>query len=69
MFTLDQQIAELDRELGMRRNLYPRWVREGKLKQQQADHRINIIEEIKETLRQCRQDRQMTSALTGKRIE
>lgn len=30
----------------MLRNLYPRWIREGKLKQQQADHRIGVLESI-----------------------
>lgn len=44
MITLDQVLAELRRELGMRRSLYPRWVAQGKLTQATADHRIEAIE-------------------------
>ena len=67
--TFDQQLAELERELGVRKNIYPRWVQEGKLKQQQADHRIHVLEDIKEVVRAARQAKQMTSTLTGQRID
>lgn len=42
--TPDQVLKELRRELGMRRSCYPRWVKEGKLSQATADHRIEVIE-------------------------
>jgi len=36
-------VKELQRELAMREKLYPGWVRDGKLSQKTADHRILAI--------------------------
>lgn len=48
--TLDEQIACVDRELGMRRKLYPRWVASGKLTQANADAELWRLEAVRETL-------------------
>ena len=42
--------AEIRRELEMRRSVYPRWVKEGKVDQYTADWRIKVLEGVLETL-------------------
>ncbi len=37
-------IEELKRELAVRRNVYPAWVRKGRLKPETAAHRVLCIE-------------------------
>jgi hypothetical protein len=44
--TLDEQIRDIGRELGMRRSCYPRWVASGKLKKETADHQIACMEDV-----------------------
>lgn len=51
----DAQLAECQRELGLRRRLYPRWVADGRMTQQQADRYIRLMEAIHETVRKARQ--------------
>lgn len=36
----------LDRELGLRRRLYPRWIEQGRLTAEQAAHRIACVETL-----------------------
>lgn len=67
-FTYDQQLAEVDRELAMRRRLYPQWVAKGTLRAETADRQIAIMEAVRETVRQRRQDQQMTG-MNGRRID
>lgn len=45
---IEDKIAEIERELGMRRTLYPKWVAEGKLQQADAHRRIITLEAILE---------------------
>lgn len=40
------QLEELERELKMRMRVYPRWVREGKMTQEQMDHRVICLREV-----------------------
>ena len=40
VISLDQQIASLKREIAMRKNVYPKWVANGKMRQGEADHEI-----------------------------
>ena len=49
-FNLRQQIEEIDRELRKRAEVYPRWVRSGKIKQSQADYHVARLEAVKTTL-------------------
>lgn len=48
---LRQQIAELERELTMRRQVYPRLIEKGSLTQEQATYRIRCLEETISRLR------------------
>lgn len=48
--TLTDQIASVRREITMRRNVYPRWVESGRLKQETADREIACMEAVLKTL-------------------
>lgn len=48
---LAEMIAEAERELHLRRSVYPRQVGRGKLTQTRADRQIAVMEAIGETLR------------------
>ena len=50
MITLDEQIAEAQRELALRRQCYPAWVKSGKLDAQDAYHQLQCMEAIVKTL-------------------
>lgn len=50
MIDILQQIEAVDREIRMRRRVYPRWVGAGKMSQQKADHEIACMEAVAETL-------------------
>lgn len=56
--TLNEQIAEVRRELNMRRHVYPRFVERGRLTQAQADERIALLEAVRETLEQLKAERE-----------
>ena len=43
--TKAQRLAELERELLMKKQHYPDWVRKGTLAQSTADHRIQYFED------------------------
>lgn len=38
--TIDQQIAEMKREIALRKNVFPKWVAAGKMRQAESDHGI-----------------------------
>lgn len=40
---IDEAIAELERELKMRENVFPRWVANGRLSQRAASYRIDCL--------------------------
>lgn len=42
--TLEDQIAELKRELSMRETVYPKWIFDNRLKKETADLRIERLE-------------------------
>lgn len=42
--TMDEMIAEVDREIELRKRVFPRWVANGQLKRDVADRRIRILE-------------------------
>lgn len=44
--THDEKRACLEREIRMRRRVYPRWVQSGKMTQAQSDREIAIMEAI-----------------------
>jgi hypothetical protein len=45
-FTLDQKLAELERELGTRKRVYPEWQRSGRITKDVAEYRLLILEAI-----------------------
>jgi hypothetical protein len=45
-YTKTDKAAAIRRELGYRRRAYPRWVVEGRMKQEKADHEIAVFEAI-----------------------
>lgn len=65
---LDKQMDEVDRELAMRRRMYPQWVVKGTMRQEQADYQLKLLEEVKETVRQARVD-SMMRGINGQRID
>jgi hypothetical protein len=48
---LDDQIACAAREVNMRKKVYPRWVSTGKMKQEEAEREIAVMESILNKLR------------------
>lgn len=40
------QLEELTRELKMRQRVYPNWVRQGRMTQEQAAHRVACLIEV-----------------------
>ncbi len=49
---LRDQIAAVQREIGMRRTVYPRRVQSGQMKQAAADREIAAMEAVLDTLRE-----------------
>lgn len=47
---LADQLAAVQREIGMRRKAYPRWVSLGRMTQQQADRSLAVMEAVRDTL-------------------
>ncbi len=48
---LADQIRCVGREIGLRRNVYPKWVASGRMKQQDADREIAAMEAVLATLK------------------
>lgn len=48
--TIDEQIKSVAREIALRRNVYPKQVANGRLKQDQADYEIRVMESVLRTL-------------------
>ena len=52
--TLDDQIRCVGREIGLRRNVYPKFLASGRITQEKADHEIAAMEAVYETLKRLR---------------
>ena len=48
--TLDEQIASVAREIGLRQRVYPRWVADKRMSQEKADHEIAAMQSVLATL-------------------
>jgi hypothetical protein len=44
--TIDEQIAEVRRELAMRNKVYPKWIEAGSMKKSKADFQILAMEAV-----------------------
>jgi hypothetical protein len=60
---LDEQIASVERELGMRRQVYPRRVADNKMTQAHADLEIRRMEAVLVTLRKVARVRATVEAV------
>lgn len=49
-FTIEEQIKVVEREISMRKKVYPRRVAMEQMSQSQADYQIAAMEAVKETL-------------------
>ena len=47
---IQEQIKCVEREIAMRKRVYPRWVAAGKMKSEAAEHEIRAMEAVLETL-------------------
>lgn len=45
-YTDAQKLFEIEREIVMRKRLYPRWVENGRMAQADADHRLAVLKAI-----------------------
>ena len=61
MITLEEQIAEAERELALRRRLYPGWVEVGRLTPVQARHQLRAMWAIVTTLRRLEVEQRQLS--------
>lgn len=50
MVSLEQQIACVERELGLRRKVYPVWIEKKKMKEDKATYEIDAMEAVLNTL-------------------
>lgn len=48
--TIAEQIAEVRRELALRKNVYPKWVASGRMKQAEADRSLERMQAVHDTL-------------------
>jgi hypothetical protein len=53
-YTMQEQIACIRRELAMRERVYPKWVQAGRMEAEKADHEINCMQAVHDTL--CAKD-------------
>ncbi len=49
--TLAAQITEIEREIKVRRRVYPRFVQNGQISQAAADRQLAVMEAVADTLR------------------
>jgi hypothetical protein len=56
MISLADQIKEAQRELALRKKLYPQWIKRGTLTEGQATYYLQAMEAIVQTLRQLDMD-------------
>lgn len=52
MKTAEEKLRCTERELKMRRRVYPRWIAEGRMKEADARHELETMEAIAEDYRQ-----------------
>ena len=55
MVTIEEQIKAVEREINMRRRVYPRWVENKRMSQEKADKEIKAMEAVLETLKKVQQ--------------
>lgn len=59
MVTIEEQIKAVEREIGMRRRVYPNWVASKRMSQEKADKEIAAMEAVLETLKEVQKQGQL----------
>lgn len=59
MITIEDQIKAVEREIGMRRRVYPNWVASKRMNQEKADKEIASMEAVLETLKKVQQQNRL----------
>lgn len=54
MKPLSEQLTSAKRELALRRNAYPKWVANGRMSQAAADHEIECMEAVVESIQKLK---------------
>lgn len=67
--TLDEQIKCVGREIGLRRNVYPKFVKSKRMTQAEADYQIACMEAVYETLKQLKTARDAETDANQTRYE
>ena len=62
---LKDQIAEVGRELGMRKGVYAKWVASGKMTQEDSDRRIALMDAVYRTLKWLEANREKVLMVGG----
>ena len=52
--SITEQMSCVEREIALRRNVYPKWVKSGKMKQQAADYQLQAMCAVLKTLNMVR---------------
>lgn len=68
-FTLTQQIEEIEREIGLRKAVYPRMIGSGKLRRGEAEFHMARIESVLKTLKWMSDNEEAIKAAMVKPIE
>lgn len=66
--TLDQQIAEVGREIGLRRQVYPGFIARGKLSKEEADGHLARMEAVYATLKWLKENRDAVMKAKGEAV-
>ena len=67
MISLAEQIAEAQRELALRKQCYPQWVKSGKLDAGDAKYQVLVQEEIVKTLMRLDAEQRQMSLFSQER--
>jgi hypothetical protein len=65
MISLTQQIDEIERELTMRRDVYPRWVAQHKIRESVAAYQMARMEAVLKTLQWLHRNEDKIKATVG----
>jgi hypothetical protein len=52
MITIEDQIKAVEREISMRRRVYPKWIISGRMSQEKAVKEVKAMEAVLETLKE-----------------
>lgn len=68
MIPLDEQIREVEREIRQRARLYPKWVEDGRYKQDTADAKLATMRAVHDTLMWLEQNRDWIRSEAERRL-